>query len=252
MTWGYGDIKSAYEDGDTGRYSHMLVARDSFDYENYPIYVLRGEDPKSHIPSNGDRVDECYSYDLGWAAQSDNPNIQNWEFNPAVHSAVKEVTKQTEVSSGPRTISTLKPSPFGPAFDVEFTNEQGKKASGLVVAVQRGAGHEPVALLLTHQLYKHKAESLLKEYSAKELWVYPIYNPQEWTQVVLPEKEPWHSAQLGDLWELTYSGKKVSAIVSQDSSGSGKLFFIHGQGWVDLNSHAVTEGKLLRRATETD
>lgn len=79
MTWNTEEIHEAYKAGDTGEYSHMIVAYDSFDYENYPIYVTHGADPRALRPSNGDRVDECYRYDLGWEAQSKERRANHWE-----------------------------------------------------------------------------------------------------------------------------------------------------------------------------
>ena len=82
MTWNTNEIRSAFEQGNTGEYSHMLVGFDDFDRENYPIYVPQGEDPRSHRPSNGDRVDECYSYRLSWASQAAEYRAQHWDYEP--------------------------------------------------------------------------------------------------------------------------------------------------------------------------
>lgn len=83
MTWNNDEIKEAFEAGNTGQYSHMLVACDSFDYENYPIYVPRGQDPKSHRPSNGDSVDEAYSYDLSLDYQLREHRALHWDYDPS-------------------------------------------------------------------------------------------------------------------------------------------------------------------------
>ena len=60
----------------------MIVAYDSYDYEDYAIYVPRGEDPQKHRPSNGDRVMECYSYDLPWETQAAENRANHWECTP--------------------------------------------------------------------------------------------------------------------------------------------------------------------------
>lgn len=78
MAWSLNDIKEAYDRGEAMGATHMIVALDSFDYENYPIYVMPGENPILMQPSNGDRVDECYKYSLGWEAQSGHKRVQNW------------------------------------------------------------------------------------------------------------------------------------------------------------------------------
>lgn len=79
MTWGLSDIKEAYDEGERLGATHMLVAWDSFDGENYPIYVMPGENPQEKRPSNGDSVDECYRYALGWDAQAGEFRAQHWE-----------------------------------------------------------------------------------------------------------------------------------------------------------------------------
>ena len=81
MTWKIPEIKAAFDRGATGENSHMIVAYDDFDREEYPIYVPRGEDPQSHRPDNGDRVMECYSYDIPWAQQAAESRANHWEFN---------------------------------------------------------------------------------------------------------------------------------------------------------------------------
>ena len=99
MTWTKEEIREAFEAGNTGEYSHMVVAFDCFDYENYPIYVPQGEDPRTHRPSNGDRVDECYSYQMSWASQAVEHRAQHWGYTEppapqpsmAVDSAASEI-----------------------------------------------------------------------------------------------------------------------------------------------------------------
>lgn len=83
MTWSIQDIKAAYDEGERRGASHMIVAWDSFDDMNYPIYVMPGEDPNEHRPNNGDRVDECYRYDLGWERQARERRAQHWEWSDA-------------------------------------------------------------------------------------------------------------------------------------------------------------------------
>lgn len=84
----HAEIKEAYEAGETGEYSHMLIGRDMFDYEDYPVYIEVGNDPRSYKPSNsespmGDQIMECYSYARGWAAQSGSGRVNNWGYEPA-------------------------------------------------------------------------------------------------------------------------------------------------------------------------
>lgn len=76
-----GDIKDMYDRGEAQGASHMIVAYDSFDGGDYPIYVMPGTDPKTKVPTNGDRVMECYRYSLGWESQAREYRAQHWEFD---------------------------------------------------------------------------------------------------------------------------------------------------------------------------
>lgn len=82
MTWGFADIKAAYDEGERQGASHMIVAWDSFDDSNYPIYVMPGENPRDKMPKNGDSVDECYRYSLGWESQSRERRARHFEYDP--------------------------------------------------------------------------------------------------------------------------------------------------------------------------
>ena len=81
MTWTLTDIKAAYDRGEAQGATHMLVAWDSFDGANYPIYVKPGEDPRERRPKNGDSVDECYKYSLGWDVQSKERRANHWDMD---------------------------------------------------------------------------------------------------------------------------------------------------------------------------
>lgn len=81
MTWLLADIKDAFERGVEMGATHMIVAYDSFDGDNYPIYVMPGQNPRERMPSNGDSVDECYKLDLGWAPQSAERRANHWEWD---------------------------------------------------------------------------------------------------------------------------------------------------------------------------
>lgn len=72
-------IESWLNRGNTGEYSHMIVATDSFDYEDYPIFVRHGVDPQTERPTNGDRVQECYSYALPLGPQLAEFRANHWE-----------------------------------------------------------------------------------------------------------------------------------------------------------------------------
>lgn len=73
------EIEAWYGEGESKGASHMIIACDSFDYEDYAIFVMPGSNPRDHMPSNGDKVMECYSFALGWESQSKVWRAQNWE-----------------------------------------------------------------------------------------------------------------------------------------------------------------------------
>jgi hypothetical protein len=73
------ELAGMYARGDTGEYSHMIIKVDAFDYEDYPIYVKSGDNPREIARDNGDRTMECYSYALGWEVQSKERRANHWE-----------------------------------------------------------------------------------------------------------------------------------------------------------------------------
>jgi len=127
-TWTAKDIKEAYDQGAARGASHMIVAWDTFDHENYPIYVMPGENPSSKVPSNGDTVDECYRYSVGWESQSKERRAQHWEWDkPEVEEkkildvtdlTVKAVLNFTSGIELPYTIpALLAPESIGSSYD---------------------------------------------------------------------------------------------------------------------------------------
>ncbi len=81
MTWLLAEIKDAFDAGVEMGATHMIVAWDSFDGDNYPIYVMPGQNPQDRKPTNGDGVDECYRLDLGWTKQSAEQRANHWEWD---------------------------------------------------------------------------------------------------------------------------------------------------------------------------
>ena len=69
------EIKTWFEDGEGIAATHMIVMCDTFDYEDYPIYVLPGEDAKAIAEfkngSNMQRVMEVYNLSLPMQSQLD-------------------------------------------------------------------------------------------------------------------------------------------------------------------------------------
>lgn len=83
MAASYQQIRGWFYEGVAGGNSHMIVAVDSFDYSDYPIYVKPGKNPHDAVPTNGDRVMECYRLSLGWEAQSKGW-VKNWDMDEPV------------------------------------------------------------------------------------------------------------------------------------------------------------------------
>lgn len=82
MTAMLDDLKAMYERGNTGEYSHMIVLHNTVDFENYPVYVKHGHDPREVARNLKDSVDECYAYALGWESQSKERRANHWEYVP--------------------------------------------------------------------------------------------------------------------------------------------------------------------------
>ena len=70
------EIREIVLSGNTGEYSHVIIVCDTFDYEDYPVYVEYGEDIKSMVAhynncNNMSRVMEIYNYNLDLEKQLD-------------------------------------------------------------------------------------------------------------------------------------------------------------------------------------
>jgi hypothetical protein len=69
MTALYKDIEKWLLDGNNGLFSHLLVVCDTFNYENYPVYVLHEENVEDYIskydnPKTMCRIEEIYNYSM--------------------------------------------------------------------------------------------------------------------------------------------------------------------------------------------
>jgi hypothetical protein len=59
--------------------THMVIMCDTFDYEDYPVYVSRGENPRDvQTPSMG-RIMECYSMAIPFAQQASEYRANHWD-----------------------------------------------------------------------------------------------------------------------------------------------------------------------------
>lgn len=68
------DLRGWYNDGKKQKATHMIVVCDTFDYEDYPVYVLKGQDAKAAVAKCGSEsmhtVMEVYSYNKTFQVQS--------------------------------------------------------------------------------------------------------------------------------------------------------------------------------------
>lgn len=70
MTHRLGDIKDDWDRGARTDATHMIMFRDDFSLENYPVYIHPGESIQEAIDSSKDVAVELYSYALPWETQA--------------------------------------------------------------------------------------------------------------------------------------------------------------------------------------
>lgn len=148
-------------------------------------------------------------------------------------------------------ITEVKESQFGLFYTLyALRHEDGTFPSGIIVAYNNGGGFVPVQLLLPNQLYVDRVNEIKKEFSAKEIWVYPIYDTSAWTEVEA-FAPLWYEVQKGDMWTLTYNGEDRSAIVVASGPGEEEFhFFVEGVDAVDLKDPKITNGRLVFRRSK--
>lgn len=67
MSANINDIKQWLETGKEKGATHVIVALDTWDYSNYPVYVLTKDDVKEKVrefDSKQDRIDEVYNLSM--------------------------------------------------------------------------------------------------------------------------------------------------------------------------------------------
>ena len=94
------EIKEIVMEGATGEYSHVLICCDTFDYEDYPVYVKYGEDIRKVIEShnnsqNMSRVMEVYNYNLDLERQLN----ESMAYHIEPLGRIKKDTKRKEEST---------------------------------------------------------------------------------------------------------------------------------------------------------
>lgn len=75
-----GWLRKLYEDDDL---THMIVACDTFDYENFPVYVKKDEDvrdvAKNYEGPNMTAIDEVYSNTYTFEDQMKERRAYHWD-----------------------------------------------------------------------------------------------------------------------------------------------------------------------------
>lgn len=82
------EIREIVMDGNTGKYSHVIIVCDTFDYEDFPVYVENGEDinqlvEKYNDYNNMSKIMEIYNYNLDLEKQL-NEDIA-YHINPIIN-----------------------------------------------------------------------------------------------------------------------------------------------------------------------
>lgn len=76
------EIREWLERGKTKGATHLLVVCDTYDHEDYPVFVMPGEDPQLKAQDyNRDmqRVMECYALHLPWDPQLEEFRAHHYE-----------------------------------------------------------------------------------------------------------------------------------------------------------------------------
>ena len=94
------EIKEIVMEGATGEYSHVVICCDTFDYEDYPVYVKYGEDIRKVIENhnnsqNMSRVMEVYNYNLDLEEQLN----ESMAYHIEPLGKIKKDTKRKEEST---------------------------------------------------------------------------------------------------------------------------------------------------------
>ena len=74
------DIKEWIDEGIERGASHVVIMCDTWDYEDYPIYIMPGEDPaEKRSYENMQRPMECYDLRMDIEAQLNEQRANHWD-----------------------------------------------------------------------------------------------------------------------------------------------------------------------------
>jgi len=59
--------------------THVIIMVDTFDYEDYPVYIMPGTNPRDHKSGEMQRIMECYALHLPLEEQLAERRSHHWE-----------------------------------------------------------------------------------------------------------------------------------------------------------------------------
>lgn len=76
------DIKRWFLEGKKEKATHLIVVCDTFDYEDYPVYVKEGQDPKKRVTAiNGQSMQKVMEvYNLSQDMDTQLKTRRNWNY----------------------------------------------------------------------------------------------------------------------------------------------------------------------------
>ena len=93
------EIREIVMDGNTGKYSHVIIVCDTFDYEDYPVYVENGEDINQLVEKYNDynkmsKIMEIYNYNLDLENQLNEDRA--YHINPILEKGIEKNEAEKE------------------------------------------------------------------------------------------------------------------------------------------------------------
>lgn len=73
------DLRRWFDEGVERGATHMIIKCDMMDYEDYPIYVKHGENPREVSAENPERAMECYDLRMDRESQLREIRAFHWE-----------------------------------------------------------------------------------------------------------------------------------------------------------------------------
>ena len=74
------DIKGWLDEGARQGASHVIVACDTFDHSDYPVYIPLGNNPRAYPLGSMQKAMECYDLSLPIEGQLAEPRANHWDY----------------------------------------------------------------------------------------------------------------------------------------------------------------------------